>query len=86
MRVSWPVGSAPNGGLPGLPGRPRRAPPLGKLFRHGVLVKTHPRLLWEGNYLPGLAAPGISAMAAARSAGLQAAILDVCSSRPVRWE
>src|SRR5262249_33725892 len=34
------------------------APPLGKLFRHGVLVKTHPRLLWEGNYLPGPAAPG----------------------------
>ena len=73
-------------GLLGLPGCPRRAPPLGKLFRHGVLVQAHPRLLWEGNYLPGLAAPGISAMAAARSAGLQAAILDVCSSRPVRWE
>jgi hypothetical protein len=23
------------------------------LFHHGVLVKTHPRLLWEGNYLTG---------------------------------
>ena len=37
----------------GCRGRPRRAPPLGKLFRHGVLVKTHPRLLWEGKYLTG---------------------------------
>jgi hypothetical protein len=25
----------------------------GKLFRHGVLVKTHPRLLWEDRYLTG---------------------------------
>ena len=40
-------------GLLGLPGRPRRAPPLGKLFHHGVLVKTHPRLLEEDSYLTG---------------------------------
>jgi hypothetical protein len=31
--------------LLGLPGRPRRAPALGKLFRHGVLVKAHSHLL-----------------------------------------
>jgi hypothetical protein len=24
------------------------------LFRHGVLVKAQPRLLWEGKYLTGL--------------------------------
>jgi hypothetical protein len=29
--------------LLGLPGRPRPTPALGKLFRHGVPVKTHPR-------------------------------------------
>jgi hypothetical protein len=39
--------------LLGLPGRPRPAPALGKLFRHGVLVKAHPRLLWEDRYLTG---------------------------------
>ncbi len=31
--------------LLGLPGRPRPAPALGRLFRHGVLVKAHPHLL-----------------------------------------
>jgi hypothetical protein len=31
--------------LLGLPGRPRPAPALGTLFRHGVLVKAHPHLL-----------------------------------------
>ena len=51
--MSWPVGSAPRGGLPGLPGRPRRAPPRGKLFGHGVLVKARPRLAWEGECLTG---------------------------------
>ena len=51
--MTWPVGSAPKRGLLGLLGRPRRAPPLGKLFRHGVLVKTHPRLLLEGKYVIG---------------------------------
>jgi hypothetical protein len=39
--------------LLGLPGRPRPTPALGKLFRHGVLVKAHPRLLWEDSYLAG---------------------------------
>jgi hypothetical protein len=47
--VTWPVGSAPKGyclvacadfGA-------------GQLFRHGVLVKTRQRLLWEDRYLTG---------------------------------
>jgi hypothetical protein len=33
--------------LLGLPGRLRRAPALGTLSRHGVLVKTHSRLPWK---------------------------------------
>ena len=53
MRVNWPVGSAPKGDGLGCRGRPRRAPALGKLFRRGVLVKTRPRLVWEGKYLTG---------------------------------
>src|SRR5262249_36623520 len=40
-------------GLLGLLGRPRRAPPLGQLFRHGVLVKPPPRLWWEGKSVMG---------------------------------
>jgi hypothetical protein len=44
--------------LLGLPGRPRPTPALGKLSRHGVLVKAHPRLLWEDRYLTGPAASG----------------------------
>jgi hypothetical protein len=59
------------------------APPLGKLFRHGVLVKTYPRLLWEGNYLPGPAAPGIPPMAAAGSSGLHGRHLG-CFAHPGR--
>ncbi len=32
---------------------PAPTPALGRLFRRGVLVKTHPRLLWEDRYLTG---------------------------------
>jgi len=83
VRVTWPVGSAPKGDCLGCLGARDGAPPLGKLFRHGVLVKTHPRLLWEGNYLPGPAAPGIPAMAAARSSGLHGRHLG-CFAHPGR--
>jgi len=53
VRVTWPVGSAPKGDCLGCLGARDGAPPLGKLFGHGVLVKTHPRLLWEGRCLTG---------------------------------
>ena len=75
VRVTWPVGSAPKGDCLGCLGARDGAPPLGKLFRHGVLVKAHPRLLREGRYVTG-PPPGISAMAATRSSGLHGAILD----------
>jgi hypothetical protein len=56
--------------LLGLPGRPRPAPALGKLSRHGVLVKAHSRLLWDDRYLTGPSRRTL-AIAATRSSGLR---------------
>ena len=82
VRVTWPVGSAPKGDCLGCLGARDGAPPLGKLFGHGVLVKTHPRLMWEGRYVTG-PPPGISAMAATRSSGLHGRHLG-CFAHPGR--
>ena len=49
VRVTWPMGSAPKGDCLGCRGARDGAPPLGMLFRRGVLVKTHPRLLWKAD-------------------------------------
>jgi hypothetical protein len=58
----------------------------GQLFRHGVLVKTHPRLLWEDRYLTGLPVRdlGHRGNTIIRMAWLPPSML--CPSRPVRWE
>ena len=86
VRVTWPVGSAPKGDCLGCLGARDGAPPLGKLFRHGVLVKAHPRLLREGRYLTG---PPRRRSRLWRQRGHQdctAPSWMLCSSRPVRWE
>jgi hypothetical protein len=59
---------------------------LGRLFRRGMLVKTHPRLLWEDRYLPGPPRRdlGHRGHAVIRIAWPPPWML--CSSRPVRWE
>jgi hypothetical protein len=59
---------------------------LGKLFRHGVLVKAHPRLLGEDSYLTGPPRRdlGHRGNVVIRNAWRPAWML--CSSRPVRWE
>ena len=50
------MGSAPKGCCPGCLDD-RADSGAGQLFRHGVLVKTRQRLLWEDRYLTGQAAP-----------------------------
>jgi len=52
VRVTWPVGSAPKGCCLGCLDACAGSG-AGQLFRHGVLVKTHPRLLREDRYLTG---------------------------------
>ena len=47
------MGSAPKGYCLGCLDADTPTPALGTLFRHGVLVKAHPRLLWEDRYLTG---------------------------------
>ena len=44
VRLTWPVGSAPKGYWLGCLDACADSG-AGQLFRHGVLVKTHPRLL-----------------------------------------
>ena len=82
VRVTWPVGSAPRGDCLGARDG---APPLGKLFRHGVLVQAHPRLLWEGRYLTG---PPRRDVGHGGNAVVRIAwpLPWLLSSRPVRWE
>ena len=65
---------------------PTPTPALDKLFRHGVLVKTHPRLLREDRYLTGPPRRdlGHGGNAVIRIAWPPPWVL--CSSRPVRWE
>ena len=52
VRVTWPVGSAPKGYWLGCLDACADSG-AGQLFRHGVLVKTRPRLLGEDSYLTG---------------------------------
>jgi hypothetical protein len=52
VTVTWPVGSAPKGYCLGCLDA-RADSGAGQLFCHGVLVKTHPRLLWEDRCLSG---------------------------------
>ena len=52
VRVTWPVGPAPKGYCPGCLAACADSG-AGQLFRHGVLVKAHPRLLWEDRCLTG---------------------------------
>ena len=46
------------------------------LFRHGVLVKTDPRLLWEGKYLTGPQRRGSRPLRQRGRQDCMAAILD----------
>jgi hypothetical protein len=46
------------------------------LIRHGVLVKTHPRLLWEGKYLTGPQRRGSRPLRQRGRQDCTAAILD----------
>ena len=86
VRVTWPVGSAPKGDCLGCLGARDGAPPLGQLFRHGVLVKTHPRLLREGRYLTGPPSQDLGHRGNAISRIAWPPPWMLCSSRPVRWE
>ena len=52
VRLTWPVGSAPKGYCLGCLDACADSG-AGQQFRHGVLVKTRPRLMGEDSYLTG---------------------------------